>query len=77
MLLALYAVDFRGGIRCAFENSSHDVYFSNKKSVENALFTEIGHHEDRACNELLKTYDGKFCLEFFSLTAVRSDSGQF
>ena len=26
--------------------------------------------------ELLKTYDGKFCLKFFSSTAVRSDSGQ-
>ena len=26
--------------------------------------------------ELLKTYDGKFCLKFFSSTAVRSDSCQ-
>ena len=42
---------FRGGIRVAFENTSHDVYFSKKKSIVNALFTEIGHHEHRAYNE--------------------------
>ena len=48
--VALYTVGFRGGIRGAFENTSYDVYFSNKKSVVNALFTEIGHHETRAYN---------------------------
>ena len=51
MLLALCTEGFRGGIRVAFENTSHDVYFSKKKSVVNALFTEIGHHEHRAHNE--------------------------
>ena len=51
MLLALCTVGFRGRIRVAFENTSHDVYFSNKKLVVNPLFTEIGHHEDRAYNE--------------------------
>ena len=50
MLLALCTVGFRGGIRGAFENTSHDVYFSNKKSVVSSLITEIGHHEDRAYN---------------------------
>ena len=51
MLLALCTVGFRGRIRVAFENTSHDVYFLNKKLVVNPLFTEIGHHEDRAYNE--------------------------
>ena len=50
MLLALCIVGVRGGIRGAFENTSHDVYFSNKKSVVSSLITEIGHHEDRAYN---------------------------
>ena len=49
--LALRTVGFWGGIRGAFEKTSHDVYFSNKKSVVSAFFTEIGHHEVRAYNE--------------------------
>ena len=42
MPLVLCAVDFRGGIRCAFENTSHDRDFPNKKSVIDVVFTEIG-----------------------------------
>lgn len=39
--LALYSVGFWGGIPSAFENTSHDRYFPNKKSVVNVVFTEI------------------------------------
>ena len=39
--LALYSVGFWGGIPPAFENTSHDRYFSNKKSVIDVVFTEI------------------------------------
>ena len=42
MLLALCTVGFRGGIRVAFENTSHDRDFPNKKSVIDVVFTEIG-----------------------------------
>ena len=39
--LALYSVGFWGGVPPAFENTSHDRYFSNKKSVIDVVFTEI------------------------------------
>ena len=39
--LALYSVGFWGGVPPAFENTSHDRYFSNKKSVVDVVFTEI------------------------------------
>ena len=39
--LALYSVGFWGGVPPAFENTSHDRYFPNKKSVVDVVFTEI------------------------------------
>ena len=46
MFLALYAVGFQGGIPLAFENTSHDPYFPNEKSVMHVVFTDISpiHH---------------------------------
>ena len=40
--LALYSVGLWGGIPPAFENTSHDRDFPNKKSVIDVVFTEIG-----------------------------------
>ena len=78
MLLALCTVGFRGGIRGAFENTSHDVYFSNKKTVVNALITEIGHHEDRAYN-VQKSFPWKIYVTFelCSVTDMTSSNHDF
>ena len=63
--LALYAVGFQGGVPLAFENTSHDPYFPNKKSVVHVVFNDISPIHVRACNEALVTNPTFHNLQFF------------